>query len=209
MDRQRIVINKLSAVIPQNLQQAFPRHHGRVIHQHRHNLEFRQRQRKCFPVLQHLHPVPVNHKSAPADRPRCLAAAQQHTHPAEQLLHPEGLGHIVVAAGVQSPDHVKLFAPGSQEQDRTGFPRLAPFLAQADPVSVRQAHIHNDHLHRVRQFFPGFPQAAAGNHFIPVPAEQFSQSLPEGCIVFHQQYGIHLSSYPVSLCSRVCSLHSY
>ena len=76
------------------------------------------------------------------DSPRGRVA-QRHAHARQQLAHAEGLGHVVVGAGVERGDLVALLAARGEHDDR----HLAPLPQPADhlqAVHIGQAQVQND-----------------------------------------------------------------
>jgi len=71
---------------------------------------------------------------------------KERTDPGQQLGQAEGLGDVVVGAGVE-PDHqVHLVGPGRQDQDRNGAAVRADAPADLKTVNVRQAEVEHDHV---------------------------------------------------------------
>ena len=66
--------------------------------------------------------------------------------PRQQFFHVEGLGHVVVGAGVDALHLVAPAVAGGQQQHRHRLAGAAPFLEHRQPVHLRQADIEH---HRV------------------------------------------------------------
>ena len=71
-------------------------------------------------------------------------AADQRAHPRQHLLDVEGLGDIVVGAGVDARHLVAPAVARGQDQHRHLAPVAAPVLEHADAVHLRQADIEHD-----------------------------------------------------------------
>ena len=67
-------------------------------------------------------------------------------HAREQLADPEGLGDVVVGAGVEAVDDVQLAVLGGQEQDRDGRPLRADAAADLEAVDAGQADVDDDEI---------------------------------------------------------------
>jgi hypothetical protein len=65
--------------------------------------------------------------------------------PGQQFVHAEGLGDVVVGAGVQRLDLLVGGVPGGQHQDRHAGP-AAQAPDHLDAVHVRQAQVEDDHI---------------------------------------------------------------
>ena len=61
-----------------------------------------------------------------------------------------GLGDIVVGAGVDALDLVAPSVAGGQDQDRHRAPGLAPRLEHRDAVALGQANVEHDRVIRLR-----------------------------------------------------------
>ena len=70
--------------------------------------------------------------------------------PGQQLLHGEGLGEIVIGAGVQGGDLVAVLAAGGDDNDGQIAPG-ADFLNEGDAVHIGQAQVQQDHVGAVGQ----------------------------------------------------------
>jgi D-alanyl-D-alanine carboxypeptidase/D-alanyl-D-alanine-endopeptidase (penicillin-binding protein 4) len=85
------------------------------------------------PVAEHLEPL----RTAPA---------MQRADPGEQLVEAEGLGEVVVRAGIEPANHVLHRVARGEHQDR----RVPPFAAQLGrhlkSVLLRQHHVEQDHV---------------------------------------------------------------
>ena len=77
------------------------------------------------------------------------AAAHQRAHAGQHFLHVEGLGDIVVGAGIEARHLVAPAVARGEDQHRHLAPGPAPFLEDADAVEHRQAEIEH---HRVIGF---------------------------------------------------------
>ena len=71
-------------------------------------------------------------------------AAQQRAQPRQHLLHVEGLGDIIVGAGVEALDLVAPAVARGEDQHRRQPARLAPGLQHADAVALRQPDVEHD-----------------------------------------------------------------
>lgn len=193
MHGQRVVVNEAAVRIPQRLQQQAPRHNAAPLHQREQNAVFCQRQQYRFAIPAHLH-ARLIHLNAAAGKHRGLlaaAGAQQRPDAAEQLHHAEGLGHIIVAPGIQRAHHVQLLVPGGEEQDGRRHARAAPLAAQGHAVPVGEADVQHNHVHLAGQPFPGFQSAGGGNNAVPLPGKQLGQPAPQDGVVFNKQDGGH------------------
>ena len=73
-------------------------------------------------------------------------AAQQRAHARQHFFHVEGLGHIIVGAGIEALDLVAPAVARGQHQHRHGAPGPPPGFQHRDAVHLRQADIED---HRV------------------------------------------------------------
>ena len=73
-------------------------------------------------------------------------AAHLGAHARQQLLHVEGLGDVVVGAGVHAGHLVAPAVAGGEDDHRHLALGAAPLLEHADAVHLRQAGIENDQV---------------------------------------------------------------
>jgi signal transduction histidine kinase len=76
----------------------------------------------------------------------CGGRAEPRPYPSEQLGQPEGLGHVVVGAGVERLDRVQLVTPPGQDEDLDIRRLGADEATDVDAVTVRQAEVEDDEL---------------------------------------------------------------
>ena len=76
-------------------------------------------------------------------------AAHLRAHAGQQLLHVEGLGEIVVGAGVHAGDLVAPAVAGGEDDDRHLAVGAAPLLEDGDAVHLRQADVEDDDVVRL------------------------------------------------------------
>ena len=76
-------------------------------------------------------------------RGRRSSAAYGGAEAGEELVQPEGLGDVVVGAGVQRRDRIALVLAGRQDQDRYVGP-AAQALQDLQSVEVGQAEVQDD-----------------------------------------------------------------
>ena len=145
MHRQRVIIHEFTAVVPQCLQQRFPGGHAPAAQQREENAVFRGGEGQERPLPFHLHSLLIDFQRPLAAQPRRILA-QQRPDAAEQLLHPEGLGHIIVAPRVQAPNDIHFLIPGGEKQNGLPKPRLPAFPAQGHAVPVGQRHIQRQQI---------------------------------------------------------------
>jgi hypothetical protein len=78
---------------------------------------------------------------------RTLAAARQHFQAGRQLLQGEGLGHVVVGAGLEAGELLLQGVAGGEHQHRrllVGF--VAQFAGHVQAVHARQGQVQHDHV---------------------------------------------------------------
>ena len=73
-------------------------------------------------------------------------AAQQRAQPRQHLLHVEGLGDIIVGAGVETLHLVAPAVARGQDQHRHGAAGLAPGLEHRNAVRLGQADVEHDRV---------------------------------------------------------------
>ncbi len=119
-------------------------------------------------------------------------AAQHGAQPRQKFGHREGLGEIIVGAGIQPADAVGFLAPRRQHQDR----HIAGFLARTQAAAdfdARQLRHHPVQDHQVGLFFGGDQQrllAVAGFHnSIAFALQIVAQQGDQGAFVFGDQNG--------------------
>ena len=76
-------------------------------------------------------------------------AAQKRPQARQHFLHVEGLGDIVVRAGVDALDLVAPAVASGQDQDRHRAPGLAPRFEDRNPVALGQADVEHDRVIRL------------------------------------------------------------
>ena len=74
------------------------------------------------------------------------AAPQQGPDPGEQFGEPEGLGDVVVGAGVEADDGVHLVGAGGQHEDRHAVALGAQPAADLEAVHAGQAEVEHDQV---------------------------------------------------------------
>ena len=115
-----------------------------------------------LPVPHHPLPVQVDRQAPAVEGDLALRdvrpapAPEVGPHAGAQLAHAEGLGDVVVRAGVQALHDLRLVAQGGDHDDRH-VGQLAQALAQLVAVHARHQHVHQ---HRVRA-----PLQEAGDPF--------------------------------------------
>ena len=113
MDGKCVVVHKFPVIVPQGVQKNISGGDAPLPDEAEKDPVFRQSQGQDFSRPADLHPLGVQQQAAPGQRAEVLA--QQYPDAAEQLLNAEGLGHIVVAPGVQPPDDVEFLVPGGEK----------------------------------------------------------------------------------------------
>ena len=120
------------------------------------------------------------------------AAAQQGPDPGEQFGEPEGLGDVVVGAGVQADDGVHLVGAGGQHQDREGVALGAQPAGHLQAVHAGQPQVEHDQVDGAQQsgVERGGP-VLAHLDLVPLPAQCAGERLRDGCVVLGEQYAGH------------------
>jgi hypothetical protein len=72
------------------------------------------------------------------------ASADEGTHTGQKFGNGEGLGQVVIRAGIQSLDALFDKASGRKHQDRRVDPRIAEFAANLDAIQTRKADIQKN-----------------------------------------------------------------
>ena len=76
---------------------------------------------------------------------RAVRATQEGADAGDELLHLEGLRHVVVGAELEADDDVEGVGAGRQHQDR--HPAAVPDLpADLEPVELREHHVEHDEV---------------------------------------------------------------
>ena len=78
------------------------------------------------------------------------SAAEQRAQSGQHFLHVEGLGDIVVGAGVDALDLLAPAIPRGQDEDGHRASRLAPRFEDREAVALRQADVEHDRVVRLR-----------------------------------------------------------
>ena len=73
-------------------------------------------------------------------------STQKRANPGQQLRQTEGLGDIVVGAGVESDHQVDLVCPGGEDQDRNLAAVCPDASADLEPINVRKAEVKHNHV---------------------------------------------------------------
>ena len=136
------------------------------------------------------------------DRPRALRSRHQRQpalggpQPCQQLLHREGLGQVVVCAGVQRLDLVCILTAGAEHQDG----QLRPGTHPADhlhPVDIRQAQVQQ---HDIRVMGRGHHQSGlsvcSGQKFVVVGTQCGGDQAAHRRIILHHQDQWFIHGYP-------------
>ena len=100
---------------------------------------------------------------------RRLGAAEDGAHPGDELVHAEGLGHVVVRPGVEAADLVGLLRARGEHQDgdeRVDAPQL---LAHGVAVHVREHQIQDDGV--------GTLAPRQGDAILPLPGRDDPEAL--------------------------------
>lgn len=117
-----------------------------------------------------------------------VRSAQQGPHTRRQLGEVEGLGEIVVRAGVQS-EHLVTEAVASREhEDPRAAPRRTELTAQREPVPVGQTKIEDHEMvARSDHQTPGLGQGLGQLHRVSVLGETALDHCSEGHIIFDHE----------------------
>ena len=117
-----------------------------------------------------------------------LHEAQQRDHACAQLARIEGLGQVVVGAGVETDDPVELVTPGGEDQDGEGLTHAAQLPDKIQTVHTRQAKIDDGDIVMVLGGpVQGFFGAVHGVDNMPHLGEARCQMVAQQCFVFDQQ----------------------
>ncbi len=134
--------------------------------------------------------VKLNVREGEHRRPRRGAGAAQHgPDPGRQLLQPERLGQVVIAAQGEPGHLVGLGVPGGQEDHRNSQAVLAQPADHVEAVGVGQHHVKD---HQVERVIPGQPQRAGagvrgGHRKAKEPQRGGDLVAQERLIIDHQQ----------------------
>ena len=186
MHGQGVVIHEPAVRIPQRFQQRCPGDNGTAGNELGEDLIFRYRQQQDFSIPAGLQSGRVQRDAAAADFR--LISPQLRPDAAQKLLHPKRLGHIVVAPGIQTPDHIQFFILCREKHHRCLHPFTAPCLAQVHAVPIRQTHIQQHQIDFLPQGVAGREDIGRFDNGIPFPQQQLFQGFPQGGIVFHKEY---------------------
>src|SRR3954451_22355521 len=119
--------------------------------------------------------------------------AYRRPHPGQQLVHPEGLGHVVVGARVQRLHLVRPVVPGGQHDHRRPAPAAQP-PDHVHPVHVRQAQVEDDHVGLVaRGRVQRRPAVRRGVHVVPADPQVDPQGPDDPRLIVHHQHPCHAS----------------
>jgi hypothetical protein len=112
---------------------------------------------------------------------------QRHAHPRQQLAHAEGLGQVIVGAGVERGDLVAFLALGRQHHDRRGRPLTQP-ASHLQAVDIRQPQVQQNQARaqRGRLSQPILTSGRLGNA-IGVVWQRRSQKAPDRQLIFDHQ----------------------
>ena len=191
MDGQGVIVNELSPVVPQKLQQHIARHYAFTLHEQLYDLVLRQRQGQRLAVVCYLHPCLIHGKMAALCDLRFSGIAEQDPDAAQKLLHPKWLCHIVVSAGIERAHHVELLVLNGEKKD---WPLLAcgpPLFAEGDAVTVRQSDVQHDGLHGRIEILLCLAHGSGFEHTIPFPGKQLCKPAAQDAVVLHQQQCLH------------------
>ena len=125
-------------------------------------------------------------------------APRQRTHARFQFVQVEGLGQVVVGAGVQAQDAVADRAARGEDQHRRRQPGGARLGQHLQPVQAGQAQVEQHHVGQAG--VPAVQRAsavAAGHHLHAAALEAALQRGLHRQVVFHQQelHGADLSRH--------------
>jgi len=136
-----------------------------------------------------------------ARRCACRTAPRQRTHARFQLVQVEGLGQVIVGAGVQPDDAIAHRAAGGQDQHGRGDVFAPGLLQDLQAVEPGQGQVEHDHLGR--GVLPGRQRrapVAADFHFHAASLQGAAQRRLHRRVVFDQQHfhGRHNTTLAVS-----------
>jgi len=181
-------------VVPHVVQELRPgQHPPRIEHQVAQQPELRRRQidqvTPAADLVAVLIKLDVREREHLPVRRTGTGAAQHGTDPGRQLLQPERLGHVVIAAEGQARHLVGLGIPGGQENHRNPAAVRAQAADDVKAVGVRQHHVQDD---QVEWAIPGQPQRAGaglrGGHLkAQEPQRGSNRVAEERLIIDHQQ----------------------
>ena len=117
-------------------------------------------------------------------------AAKHRPHPRQKLARTEGLGHIIIGAGLKAADAVTLLASGGKHDDRDMRRGATPPQAPAD-FDPADAFYHPIEDHQVGRALFGEDQrlvtVGGSDDVIAFTFEVPHQQVREGSVVFDQQ----------------------
>ena len=118
-----------------------------VLNEEQEQLELFRRQPNLILPHEHPPPIPIDRDRAERnDPPRrwCrIHASESDPNACQQFFGAEGLGDIIVRAGIERRDLVALGSAGRQDDHRSGSP-VAQQPAHLDAVDIRQPQIEHD-----------------------------------------------------------------
>ena len=130
-------------------------------------------------------------------------APHESAHSREELVEVEGLGQIVVGAGVEAEHHVTLGAARREHQDghRQGVVPIAQRAADREAVQLRQVEVQHDAVEALGEGAAQTLLAVVGHrHRMPLELQKALQIGGQLQIVFHDEDGhdVSLSTIPRS-----------
>ena len=193
----------LIIVAPDQIQQAFAAVNAAgVAHQKLDQVELLHRQLHVLPVLAGAAALGID-ADMPAPEHRVLlrrgghaGAAQQRADARLELQDVEGLGHIVVRAGLKAHQQVCALAAGREHDDRHGG-EAADLLAGLQAVLFRHHQIQHDQVVAARAGqLHGLLAVVAGVHGISLVFEVEFDSLDKQALVVDHQYFHDFPRFP-------------
>ena len=129
-------------LVPDLLHEALPRDDtAGVDDEQRQHVELLRREVELDVVLPGAVRLGVDQHTLHARRLARRRQAEAHPHPGEQLGEAEGLGDVVVGAGVEADHDVGLFAAGGEHDDRQALVACPQGPADGQPVEVGQGEV--------------------------------------------------------------------
>ena len=120
------------------------------------------------------------------------AAPQQGPDPGEQFGEPEGLGDVVVGAGVEADDGVHLVGARGQDEDRHGVALGAQPAGDLQAVHAGQPQVEDDQVDAALQSGVERGGAVLAHlDLVTLPAQGAGQRLRDGRVVLGEQYTGH------------------
>ena len=120
-----------------------------------------------------------------------VGAAQRGPQPGEQLVHPERLGHVVVGAGVERRDLVRLRVARRQHDDRHALHAAQP-ADHVDAVDAGQPEVEDDDVGMVaRREIERLLAVGRGVDVVPARAQVDAQRAQDLRLVVDDQDARH------------------